>query len=672
MANITIDIQASASSATEQIRGLVAALNNYANALKNVQKVSNKFSTQAQGTVRQLRETSKATRQSEGFFSKLGRSVGRIAMYRLLRTALKWVAQAMKEGFNNALEFSKVNNGPLAQSMEKIESASLVMKNQLGAAFGALVTALTPVITFLINLITKLADALTQLFAILGGQSSYKKAVSGLDATKKAAGGAGGAIKGMLAAWDELNVIGNESGGGGGGGSTSFNDMFEMSEFSAWAKKIKAMLDKVKISESFEKLRNAIKSIMDSPFAQWLASLGFDLLLQTVRGIVELTADGMQYLASIVKLADKVVAFIKNPSWETALDVVGAVSDTFDKWGKMMGNLAFNAVLIPLGQTIDAIAKLIGFETDLTGTIERWKEKFNEFDLGGWIQGVVTSAFEFTQKIPNMFQSAFLGIQSLALGWAINMLDAIQPVAVGFGKIVDGATNAFASLWNGLIDMGVKGVNGMLSMINSGIDKINEAGRTIASALGLSWKDIQKIPLIDGSAFDGLKMSGTNCAETISDEFDKTKTSLVNAKNNVDNLKQSLDSIKSKTVTVSTKITAEIKYSGSQKVSVNKVAFNIDSMFAAGGFPQEGELFLARESGPELVGKLGNSTAVANNDQITEGIRQALTDTNDEQNDLLRQGLTLLGQIARKEMTISPSAGFGQLVAQSQALYART
>lgn len=50
------------------------------------------------------------------------------------------------------------------------------------------------------------------------------------------------------------------------------------------------------------------------------------------------------------------------------------------------------------------------------------------------------------------------------------------------------------------------------------------------------------------------------------------------------------------------------------------------SWYARGGFPNMGELFMARESGPELVGKMGNRNAVANNDQITEGIRRAVVD----------------------------------------------
>ena len=46
--------------------------------------------------------------------------------------------------------------------------------------------------------------------------------------------------------------------------------------------------------------------------------------------------------------------------------------------------------------------------------------------------------------------------------------------------------------------------------------------------------------------------------------------------------------------------------------------------YASGGFPQTGEFFMARESGPELVGRMGSRNAVANNDQITESIKGAV------------------------------------------------
>lgn len=44
--------------------------------------------------------------------------------------------------------------------------------------------------------------------------------------------------------------------------------------------------------------------------------------------------------------------------------------------------------------------------------------------------------------------------------------------------------------------------------------------------------------------------------------------------------------------------------------------------FATGGFPNKGDLFIANEREPELVGSMGNRNVVANNSQIIEGIAQ--------------------------------------------------
>lgn len=48
------------------------------------------------------------------------------------------------------------------------------------------------------------------------------------------------------------------------------------------------------------------------------------------------------------------------------------------------------------------------------------------------------------------------------------------------------------------------------------------------------------------------------------------------------------------------------------------------SWYAGGGFPDMGEMFIAREAGPELVGRIGNKTTVANNDQIIAGIESGV------------------------------------------------
>ena len=70
--------------------------------------------------------------------------------------------------------------------------------------------------------------------------------------------------------------------------------------------------------------------------------------------------------------------------------------------------------------------------------------------------------------------------------------------------------------------------------------------------------------------------------------------------------------------------------------------------FATGGFPNRGQLFIANESGPEMVGRIGGRSAVANKDQITDGIATAVYAANAEQNQLLREQNDLLRAILAK------------------------
>lgn len=113
-------------------------------------------------------------------------------------------------------------------------------------------------------------------------------------------------------------------------------------------------------------------------------------------------------------------------------------------------------------------------------------------------------------------------------------------------------------------------------------------------------------------------------------------------------------------------------FSGAIKSAWNKIAKSLNSFidkipvvggkipdvptfagYANGGFPQVGEFFVAREAGPEMVGKIGNQNAVANNNQITQGIAIAVANANREGNALLRQQNELLMGILQKETGIN-------------------
>lgn len=71
--------------------------------------------------------------------------------------------------------------------------------------------------------------------------------------------------------------------------------------------------------------------------------------------------------------------------------------------------------------------------------------------------------------------------------------------------------------------------------------------------------------------------------------------------------------------------------------------------FEDGGFPNEGQLFIAREAGAEMVGAMGRKTAVANNDQIVEGISAGVSVANDG---VIAAIYALLNVVEEKDMSV--------------------
>lgn len=104
-------------------------------------------------------------------------------------------------------------------------------------------------------------------------------------------------------------------------------------------------------------------------------------------------------------------------------------------------------------------------------------------------------------------------------------------------------------------------------------------------------------------------------------------------------------------------------YSRSNSVKVAKV-----SGYASGGFPTSGEIFMARENGmTEFVGSMGNRAAVANNDQIVEGIAAGVSSANYTQEQLLRELISVGRQLLQKEsnVVLRPSSSLGRTIKQS-------
>ena len=138
------------------------------------------------------------------------------------------------------------------------------------------------------------------------------------------------------------------------------------------------------------------------------------------------------------------------------------------------------------------------------------------------------------------------------------------------------------------------------------------------------------------SALSTAKDENKLATDKMADNFEAMATASNTA---IQSIITKLDSIPRNITTVHTIITrSKTESSGSSM-----------SAFASGGFPDHGQVFLARESGPELVGNIGRRTAVANTAQIVDGISAGVENANAEQNGLLREQNELLRAILAKE-----------------------
>lgn len=98
-------------------------------------------------------------------------AIKRVAVYRLIRGALKSILNAFKEGFSNLAGYSEEVNNTLSQ----LTSSFTIMKNSVAVAFLPLLNAITPAIQWVSASIANLANVISYLTAKLQGNATYLK-----------------------------------------------------------------------------------------------------------------------------------------------------------------------------------------------------------------------------------------------------------------------------------------------------------------------------------------------------------------------------------------------------------------------------------------------------------------------------------------------------------------
>lgn len=139
-----------------------------------------------------------------------------------------------------------------------------------------------------------------------------------------------------------------------------------------------------------------------------------------------------------------------------------------------------------------------------------------------------------------------------------------------------------------------------------------------------------------GAALDAMKRLGDKLKGSLDGSLSNIESS---TDRSMDNLGRSFDSAEQRAYSASSNIVNAFSNIhiplphidvGWDNWNVGTLSFSVPrfnlNWYANGGFPNAGELFIANEAGPELVGKMGNRNVVANNKQITDGIKAAVVE----------------------------------------------
>lgn len=537
-------------------------------------------------------------------------SLGRIAFYRIIRGAIKAITQAFKEGLENAYAFSQAIDGEghrFAEAMDSMKTASSTMKNQLGSAFISLLAAIAPIINAIIGLITKLANAIAQLFAAFTG-STYLKAA---DVPKKwadAAGGAGKAAKewkNQLLGFDEINRLEepNNGGGGGGGGIEDPSSMFEDSPIN---EKIKAFVDSFKAAimagdwkSAGELLGNKINELFptNEQWKSWGQKLGHGLngaiqtLYYTLKTIdFHAIGEGIaNFLNSALEQIDfTYLGAILVRKITLALDFLMGFLGTLD-WG-LVGNSIFNFLMGALSEANEWLAS------------KDWN-KISE-ELYGKFKDLI-SAIDFGELAKAFF--TFLG---LAFGAIVRIIgeffqEAVQGIKDYFKEKFE---EAGGDAWDGLKKGIVDGVVGIYNWIKTNM--LDPFINSVKSILGIH-SPSTVFASIGSSIVDGLKdgFSGawSGFESTVASLFGGLISWCQQAHGWIQDVLDGLSLVASANT--------------SRAIADGSIYLQ---GFASGGHPDDGQLFIARENGAEMVGSMGGRTTVATNDDIVEGIRQGV------------------------------------------------
>ena len=290
-----------------------------------------------------------------------------------------------------------------------------------------------------------------------------------------------------------------------------------------------------------------------------------------------------------------------------------------DDLQNVLGPQLYNGFVGVINDIIGLLNKIPGVE------IPKFKKKT--------VKGIDDTAKEVgksASKIDNSYKnlsagvSGYLGNINTSLDGTKGKMDSMSSKASGTSL---STSNSFSTLSSNLYNS-LSGVNGSLGSAKSNMGLFQNAAENMRNGTSGAFSTMASNASTylgsTGGSFNGLKgkVDNTNGSlNTFKWYASQNYTVGINSwgfsnvKNSIDGIVRSLDDL-FKYNNKKFNITTGTKYMGYQSL------LDRAPHFASGGFPEEGPFYMNRG---EIVGKFSNGkTAVANNQQITEGIKQAV------------------------------------------------
>lgn len=184
----------------------------------------------------------------------------------------------------------------------------------------------------------------------------------------------------------------------------------------------------------------------------------------------------------------------------------------------------------------------------------------------------------------------------------------------GINKIIDAIGNNLVKVINSVGDLFTSIFNGISNIISTVGDVIigilNTIDKSVNSVLEATIRFISRLGWAINSFVDGVISAVTKLVNFIIYSIEYLINTLI-----VDTINGLLRQVKKNKIAELLGVDKKITLLGDVKIRRFR-----PNLYADGGFPTRGDMFIANEKAPEYVGSINNKPAVANQNQIVDGI----------------------------------------------------